>query len=91
MCFVSGRTHQLRVHCKEMGYPIVGDFIYSDKTDTKPYRMMLHAFYFKMPTVMEIVEVKALDPFTTEVDPLWKVAESVRTYDVWKDNFEKLN
>jgi len=25
---ISGRTHQLRVHCAEMGWPIVGDAIY---------------------------------------------------------------
>ena len=27
---LTGRTHQLRVHCAEMGWPIVGDSIYGD-------------------------------------------------------------
>ena len=27
---LTGRTHQLRVHCAEMGWPIVGDGIYGN-------------------------------------------------------------
>jgi tRNA pseudouridine32 synthase/23S rRNA pseudouridine746 synthase len=27
---VTGRTHQLRVHCQAMGWPIVGDSIYGN-------------------------------------------------------------
>ncbi len=41
---VTGRTHQLRVHCAAMGYPIIGDGLYGDGTDEmeRP-RMLLHA------------------------------------------------
>lgn len=41
---VTGRTHQLRVHCAAMGYPIIGDGLYGDATDEmeRP-RMLLHA------------------------------------------------
>lgn len=36
----TGRTHQLRVHLKEMGHPIIGDELYKGK----PYdRLLLHA------------------------------------------------
>lgn len=38
----TGRTHQLRVHCKAMGYPIIGDGLYGDDEDKQP-RMLLHA------------------------------------------------
>ncbi len=38
----TGRTHQLRVHCKAMGYPIIGDGLYSDDEVKQP-RMLLHA------------------------------------------------
>lgn len=38
----TGRTHQLRVHCKAMGYPIIGDGLYGDD-EIKPPRMLLHA------------------------------------------------
>ncbi len=41
---VTGRTHQLRVHCAAMGYPIIGDGLYGDANDEmeRP-RMLLHA------------------------------------------------
>ena len=38
----TGRTHQLRVHLKYLGHPIVGDQLYSPKSD-KYERMYLHA------------------------------------------------
>jgi len=43
----TGRTHQIRVHLSDMGYPILGDVMYGDKTrETDPFvapRVMLHA------------------------------------------------
>jgi tRNA pseudouridine32 synthase/23S rRNA pseudouridine746 synthase len=38
----TGRTHQLRVHCTAMGYPIIGDGLYG-KDEVKQPRMLLHA------------------------------------------------
>lgn len=42
---VTGRTHQLRVHCAAMGYPIIGDGLYGDVVadEIKQSRMLLHA------------------------------------------------
>ncbi len=37
---ITGRTHQLRVHLKFIGNPIVGDKVYGEK---EPSRLMLHA------------------------------------------------
>ena len=39
---VTGRTHQLRVHCMAMGHPIVGDRLYNPAIGCDG-RMMLHA------------------------------------------------
>jgi 23S rRNA pseudouridine1911/1915/1917 synthase len=45
----TGRTHQIRVHFKHIGFPLIGDLIYGPKTtskldaDIKPKRQMLHA------------------------------------------------
>jgi 23S rRNA pseudouridine955/2504/2580 synthase len=43
---VTGRTHQIRVHFKEMGHPILGDFLYNPKS-AFPYtipRLLLHSY-----------------------------------------------
>uniref|UniRef100_A0A8C2SYW2 RNA pseudouridine synthase domain containing 1 n=2 Tax=Coturnix japonica TaxID=93934 RepID=A0A8C2SYW2_COTJA len=68
---LTGRTHQLRVHCSAIGHPIVGDFTYSHKKDSGPYRMMLHAYYLRIPTSKELIEVCAPDPFVTAMDGNW--------------------
>jgi tRNA pseudouridine32 synthase/23S rRNA pseudouridine746 synthase len=42
----TGRTHQLRVHCKEMLHPIVGDRLYGERLEGEQ-RMLLHARYLE--------------------------------------------
>ncbi|XP_053132153.1 RNA pseudouridylate synthase domain-containing protein 1 [Hemicordylus capensis] len=68
---LTGRTHQLRVHCSAIGHPVVGDFTYSFKKDSVPYRMMLHAYYLRIPTCTELIEVSAPDPFVPTSDSNW--------------------
>ncbi|MEE6497897.1 hypothetical protein FKM82_002920 [Ascaphus truei] len=74
---LTGRTHQLRVHCSALGYPIVGDFTYSFKKDSDPYRMMLHAYYLHIPTDRELIEATAPDPFQPGVDLNWTPRDTV--------------
>jgi tRNA pseudouridine32 synthase/23S rRNA pseudouridine746 synthase len=38
---VTGRTHQLRLHMKSIGHPILGDALYGDPTSAP--RLLLHA------------------------------------------------
>lgn len=41
---ITGRTHQIRVHCKAVGHPIVGDTIYGPKKSSlNPGRIFLHS------------------------------------------------
>lgn len=42
---ITGRTHQIRVHMKDMGYPVLGDYRYQRKFKCSylPNRLMLHA------------------------------------------------
>jgi len=46
---LTGRTHQLRVHCATMGWPIVGDAIYGRAPRTGGPGLHLHAREIRVP------------------------------------------
>ena len=52
----TGRTHQIRVHLAEIGYPVVGDATYGAKSDLVG-RQFLHAYRltFRLPSTGEQV------------------------------------
>lgn len=84
----TGRRHQLRVHCMEIGHTIVGDYTYSDRQDCHPYRMFLHAFRLVVPTAAEVVDVATSDPFTAaEPRNRWNAEMTVCELD--KDAFAR--
>ena len=56
----TGRTHQIRVHLKAIGYPVVGDKIYGVKSAYLS-RQFIHAtrLGFKLPSTDEYVEFES--------------------------------
>jgi 23S rRNA-/tRNA-specific pseudouridylate synthase len=63
----TGRRHQLRVHLYSIGFPIVGDLRYGDKTIQEKYsRIMLHAkrLEFQLPGEKDVsVEAPLTESF----------------------------
>ncbi|KAK7871266.1 hypothetical protein R5R35_007552 [Gryllus longicercus] len=87
---ITGRRHQLRVHCANMGHTIVGDYTYSNRKDTLPYRTFLHSFRLVLPNPIESLDVQTLDPFPNDDDcSKWMVVETVNPLDY--NVFKKLD
>jgi len=61
---ITGRTHQIRVHMKAIGHPIVGDTKYGSGR-TKADRQMLHAKWIRFfhPTLKKYMEFSSQAPF----------------------------
>jgi 23S rRNA pseudouridine1911/1915/1917 synthase len=57
----TGRTHQIRVHMKYIGYPIVGDPVYGKKNsiDTKGQALHAKTLSFNHPVTDEIMSFEA--------------------------------
>jgi len=58
---VTGRTHQIRVHLRSVGHPVLGDRLYGGKRADEVSRLMLHAYKlaFEQPTTGERMVVSA--------------------------------
>jgi RluA family pseudouridine synthase len=74
----TGRTHQVRAHLYALGYPILGDALYTlpDQVGSRINRLMLHAFSlaFRHPSTGESISFEAPYPadFTKAIEHLRK-------------------
>jgi tRNA pseudouridine32 synthase/23S rRNA pseudouridine746 synthase len=62
----TGRSHQLRVHCRELGHAILGDDLYAlPSVRAMAPRLCLHArsVHFTHPTTEERMKVECATPF----------------------------
>lgn len=59
---VTGRTHQLRVHCAEMGWPIVGDTIYGTAPRAGGPGLHLHAREIVVPLYKNREAIRVVAP-----------------------------
>ncbi len=73
---ITGRTHQIRVHCRHAGYPVVGDDKYgfddADRSlrDRGLRRMMLHASRLEIPALGEHPPVQVDAPLDGQMRQL---------------------
>jgi 23S rRNA pseudouridine1911/1915/1917 synthase len=85
----TGRTHQIRVHLKSLGHPVLGDVTYGWKPDARlsapPKRVMLHAEHlvFTHPVTGKTLDLRAPLPADfaaqlAQLRPLARAAAKVK-------------
>jgi tRNA pseudouridine32 synthase/23S rRNA pseudouridine746 synthase len=59
---LTGRTHQLRVHCAEMGFPVLGDTIYGRAPRSGDPPLHLHSREIVVPIFKNKPPMKVTAP-----------------------------
>jgi tRNA pseudouridine32 synthase/23S rRNA pseudouridine746 synthase len=67
---VTGRTHQLRVHCAAMGWPIIGDSIYGAAPRTHTPDLHLHAREIVVPLYSNRAPIRVTAPVPPRMQQL---------------------
>ena len=67
---VTGRTHQLRVHCAAMGWPIIGDSIYGAAPRMQTSDLHLHAREIVVPLYNNRAPIRVTAPVPPRMQQL---------------------
>jgi len=67
---VTGRTNQIRIHCKDIGHPIVGESLYAFRKDfaLKFRRTALHAWSLSVPHPVTGRQLSVEAPLAPDMD-----------------------
>ena len=71
----TGRQHQIRLHLKELGHPLLGEGVYVDEADTRTKRgpanrQMLHAWRLRFPHPLNRRNIAVEAPIPDDFDRL---------------------
>jgi tRNA pseudouridine32 synthase/23S rRNA pseudouridine746 synthase len=67
---LTGRTHQLRVHCAAMGWPMIGDSVYGDAPRTGGPGLYLHAREVVVPLYNNRAPIRVTAPVPSHMQHL---------------------
>lgn len=66
---ITGRTHQIRVHCQGAGHPLLGDDLYGGKTTYIP-RQALHCYSYSFFHPLKGQELRIKAPLPKDINTL---------------------
>jgi tRNA pseudouridine32 synthase/23S rRNA pseudouridine746 synthase/23S rRNA pseudouridine1911/1915/1917 synthase len=65
---LTGRTHQIRVHCAAMGFPLAGDWAYGSEGENPAQALLLHARRIVLPLYPSRAAITVVAPLPAPFD-----------------------
>ncbi|WP_353989268.1 RluA family pseudouridine synthase [Pediococcus argentinicus] len=67
---ITGRTHQIRVHFQNLGFPLIGDELYGGSTNSMVEHQALHASSLEFTDPFDGQEIKVESPLPSDLEAL---------------------